>query len=98
MGVSVCADAREVTVCCIYHRPKGVDESSDESSSSSDDSDSSSGEDSDHEHGVGKCAHGRDVMNRQAKRRAAARKRPSPNAYEKVPKQRLPKSDDTKPS
>lgn len=72
------------TVCCIYHRPKAVDESSDESSS---DSDVSSGDEDagrkakdhkcggpDHDHGSGNRGDG-------SKKRA-----PSPNAYEKVPK------------
>ena len=71
-------------VCCIYHAPKGIDESSDESSSDSDDSDSgvddgaarpAGGRGRGHEgHGHG---HGK----------GEARKR-SPNAYEKMPKPR----------
>jgi len=69
-------------VCCIYHAPRGIDESSDESSSDSDDSES--GDDGSarparregrphkhsHDHGKGK-----------GKERAR-----SPNAYEKMPK------------
>lgn len=78
-------------VCCIYHKPKAVDESSDESSSDSD-SDSDSGSDRDgaqpaggkrqscgHEHGH---SHGRGRRNGKGKEKRA----PSPNAYEKVPK------------
>ncbi|RCI16297.1 hypothetical protein L249_2395 [Ophiocordyceps polyrhachis-furcata BCC 54312] len=81
-------------VCCIYHKPKAVDESSDESSSSdSDSSDSDSGDGADGEDGpAGKmpaCGRGR----RPDDRRGAKQKRPpSPNAYEKVPKQK-PKAD-----
>ncbi|VTT75579.1 unnamed protein product [Fusarium fujikuroi] len=78
-------------VCCIYHKPKAVDESSDESSSDSD-SDSDSGSDRDgaqpaggkrqscgHEHGH---SHGCGRRNGKGKEKRA----PSPNAYEKVPK------------
>ncbi|PHH77892.1 hypothetical protein CDD80_95 [Ophiocordyceps camponoti-rufipedis] len=81
-------------VCCIYHKPKAVDESSDESSSSDPDSDSDSGRESkgsDHRHGkTPSCGHGGD---RPAGRRSGKQKRPpSPNAYEKVPKQK-PKAE-----
>jgi len=82
-------------VCCIYHPPRGVDESSDESSSDSDDSDSDAGDDGaarparksgggrgnhnhDHDHDHGH-AHGKG----KGKGKGRAR---SPNAYEKVPK------------
>jgi len=73
-------------VCCIYHAPRPIDESSDESSSSDSDSDSgddgsarrsrkeSYGHNHHHNHGKGKASR---------KRRA-----PSPNAYEKIPKNR----------
>ena len=51
-------DVRSITVCCIYHKPKRFDESSDESSSSSDsDSDSDSEckhHDHEHNHGRGR--------------------------------------------
>lgn len=81
-------------VCCIYHKSKAVDESSDESSSSDSDSDSDSGpecERSDHGHGkTPSCEHG---GGRPAGRRCGKQKRPpSPNAYEKVPKQK-PKAE-----
>ncbi|EHK24448.1 uncharacterized protein TRIVIDRAFT_19035 [Trichoderma virens Gv29-8] len=87
-------------VCCIYHRPKGVDESSDESSSDSSSSDSdsdaeprrkkkASGDKDDcghsHEHGH-RHHHGR------GKRTNGKKRAPSPNAYEKIPK---PKPKDT---
>lgn len=77
-------------VCCIYHKPKGVDESSDESSSSSSDSDT----DSEPERGRGDdkkapaCgghSHGRAKRPKDGRRQ---KRPPSPNAYEKVPKQK----------
>ncbi|EFY87425.1 Type 1 phosphatases regulator ypi1 [Metarhizium acridum CQMa 102] len=77
-------------VCCIYHKPKGVDESSDESSSSSD-----SDTDSEPESGRGDgkkvpaCdgghSHGRARRPKGGRRQ---KRPPSPNAYEKVPKQK----------
>ncbi|KAL7937459.1 phosphatase inhibitor domain-containing protein [Trichoderma chlorosporum] len=88
-------------VCCIYHRPKGVDESSDESSSDSSSSDSDDSEaesrrkkkansdkdDCGHSHGPGhRHHHGR------GKRTNSKKRAPSPNAYEKIPK---PKPKDT---
>lgn len=81
-------------VCCIYHRPKAVDESSDESSS---DSDLSSGDegggDADKKGKGHKCGgpghnHGRGRKGKSGKGDRA----PSPNAYEKVPKVK-PKED-----
>ena len=81
-------------VCCIYHKEHPVGESSDESSSSSDDSDSNGddgharhvggkrkgrGRGHDHDHEEEDCGHGRE------KARMGKRK-PSPNAYEKMPK------------
>ncbi|TDZ31176.1 Type 1 phosphatases regulator YPI1 [Colletotrichum spinosum] len=102
-------------VCCIYHRPKAVDESSDESSSdSSSDSDSDSdgggrrrvpsGDhkgkgkskrehkcgDHDHDHDHDGHRHGRDGEDGQKKKR-----RPSPNAYERVPKPPKAKEGDS---
>lgn len=88
-------------VCCIYHRPKKVDESSDESSSDS----SSSGSDSDSEPerkrkvGGGKddCGHNHDHDHNHSHKRGrktnSKKRTPSPNAYEKIPKQ---KPKDTK--
>ncbi|KAK5997051.1 Type 1 phosphatases regulator YPI1 [Cladobotryum mycophilum] len=77
-------------VCCIYHRPKGVDESSDESSSDSD-SDSDSGADNDRakptKGGGNGCGHSHDHKHGRSKKRDGKQKRPpSPNAYERVPK------------
>lgn len=81
-------------VCCIYHKPKAVDESSDESSSSSD-SDASSGAGSDYDADrKGKaraCGHdhgrrGRKKDHKKGDDGESRRRRPSPNAYEKVPK------------
>lgn len=70
-------------VCCIYHKPKGVDESSDESSSSDSDSDSEP------ERADGKktvaCGHGHSRRRGRENKRERA---PSPNAYEKVPRQK----------
>ncbi|KAF4123807.1 hypothetical protein GMORB2_5523, partial [Geosmithia morbida] len=82
---------RTETVCCIYHRPKPVDESSDESSSSSDD-DSSSGDDhhqEPHHHGKGKGKGNDDACGGHShgkKKPPKQNRAPSPNAYEKVPK------------
>ncbi|VUC22081.1 unnamed protein product [Clonostachys rosea] len=74
-------------VCCIYHKPKAVDESSDESSSDSDSDSSSDEPDADHR-GKGK-QHDHDHCGRKGKRDGKPSKRaPSPNAYEKVPKPR----------
>lgn len=84
-------------VCCIYHRPKGVDESSDESSSDSSDSDSDSGSEPERKRKVsdGKddCGHnhdhGHNHSHRRGRRTNGKKKRePSPNAYEKIPKQK----------
>ncbi|KJZ80404.1 hypothetical protein HIM_00254 [Hirsutella minnesotensis 3608] len=91
---------RSSKVCCIYHKPKGVDESSDESSSdSSSSSDSDSDSDKDKGGGGGKvpaCGHSHHGGGRRSrgKKRADKQKRrpPSPNAYEKVPKPK-PKDD-----
>ncbi len=83
-------------VCCIYHKPKAVDESSDESSSddssSSSDSDSDSGADDKKRSGDAKktpaCGHSHGHgRSRRRKGQGDKQKRPpSPNAYEKVPK------------
>jgi protein phosphatase 1 regulatory subunit 11 len=80
-----------IVVCCIYHAPRGIDESSDESSSDSDDSESDSGDDGsarparrqDNHHGPGhnhNHDHGHD-----GKGKGKERER-SPNAYEKIPR------------
>ncbi|OAA52427.1 Protein phosphatase inhibitor [Beauveria brongniartii RCEF 3172] len=85
-------------VCCIYHKPKAVDESSDESSS---DSSSSSDSESDYEErmrrGRGRNGSGRDEDGHRegcdhahdhghGKPNDKQKRPPSPNAYEKVPK------------
>ncbi|KAH8811881.1 type 1 phosphatases regulator ypi1 [Xylogone sp. PMI_703] len=73
-------------VCCIYHAPRPIDESSDESSSSSD-SDSDSGDDgSARPSRKEKCGHNHN--HDHGKDKASRKRRPSPNAYEKVPKNR----------
>lgn len=81
-------------VCCIYHRPKAVDESSDESSSSSSsdsDSDSDARANPKHSHGDDCPGHNHSHRHggRSRKRRGDGEKKdrkPSPNAYERVPK------------
>lgn len=91
-------------VCCIYHRPKKVDESSDESSSDSSSSDSDSDSEPERKRKVGgdkgDCNHNHDHDHdhshghKRGRRTNGKKKRtPSPNAYEKVPKQ---KPKDTK--
>ncbi|KAJ3497783.1 hypothetical protein NLG97_g1637 [Lecanicillium saksenae] len=87
-------------VCCIYHKPKAVDESSDESSSdSSSDSESDyedrmrrskarngKGRDKDGGHEGCDHSHDHDHDHDHDKRREKQKRAPSPNAYEKVPK------------
>lgn len=81
-------------VCCIYHAPKAVDESSDESdssssSSSSDDSDSDAGEGSSRRVDADRVGKGKGHAHGRGRRKDGNVKRqrkPSPNAYEKVPK------------
>jgi protein phosphatase 1 regulatory subunit 11 len=80
-------------VCCIYHKPKPVDESSDESSSSDSsdyDSDASDGAkrvggDKDRDCGH---SHGRGHRHGRGKKPEGEKRDPSPNAYEKIPKQK----------
>ncbi|KAK2625856.1 hypothetical protein QTJ16_005168 [Diplocarpon rosae] len=77
-------------VCCIYHAPKGIDESSDESES--DESDSDSGDDGGARPAGGKgkkgCTHGRDhdEGNGEGGSKGRGSMKRSPNAYERVPK------------
>lgn len=87
-------------VCCIYHRPKAVDESSDESSSDSD-SDSGSEQEGAKPSGGKKHAcgghdhdHARGRKGGKGKGKGKEKRAPSPNAYEKVPKQK-PKGGST---
>ncbi|KAF2704792.1 hypothetical protein K504DRAFT_484943 [Pleomassaria siparia CBS 279.74] len=98
-------------VCCIYHKPRVVGESSDESSSdSSSDSESDSEPDNstarpvgggrrggnprgrrphDHDHGDHDHDHGNgEGPSGPPKRRRRPQRKHSPNAYEKVPKQK----------
>lgn len=75
-------------VCCIYHKPKAVDESSDESSSSSDEDSEDEKHDADKKGKEHACRHGHGhgrgrQTNGDGKK---VERRPSPNAYEKVPK------------
>ncbi|EGX93164.1 Protein phosphatase inhibitor [Cordyceps militaris CM01] len=83
-------------VCCIYHKPKAVDESSDESSSDSS-SDSESDYEEDMRRGKGRSGRGHDKDGEpegcshshghdHGKPREKQKRPPSPNAYEKVPK------------
>jgi len=89
-------------VCCIYHKPKGKGESSDEDSSDS----SSSSDESDSEPDLSRAQpkrrdrahnhddHGPDCGDqhgKSGKSKGKARK-PSPNAYERVPKRKDPKT------
>ncbi|KAF2846351.1 hypothetical protein T440DRAFT_471995 [Plenodomus tracheiphilus IPT5] len=93
-------------VCCIYHKPRAADESSDDDSSDSSSSDSDSDSEPDnstarpagrngdhrgrkpHSHDHGDCGHGHDHGEGSEKppKRARQRRKPSPNAYEKMPK------------
>ncbi|CAM1503874.1 Fc.00g014650.m01.CDS01 [Cosmosporella sp. VM-42] len=75
-------------VCCIYHKPKAVDESSGESSSDSSDSDSDSGTDGAKPVGGKRdCGHDHGRRKRGSGSKKGKEKRsPSPNAYEKIPK------------
>ncbi|KAL1980202.1 hypothetical protein VTN96DRAFT_4468 [Rasamsonia emersonii] len=88
-------------VCCIYHKPRPVGESSSESSSSSDSSssDTESDSDSDVVNGQdrairGRCSHadGGHVDDSTScpsghhHKRKSKKRKPSPNAYERVPK------------
>ncbi|KAL2149569.1 hypothetical protein VTH82DRAFT_8220 [Thermothelomyces myriococcoides] len=85
-------------VCCIYHRPRGIDESSDESSSSdssdSSDSDSDGGgkRPRDHDHGHDCDGHSHSHRGRGHGKKSR-RRTPSPNAYEKMPRYDKPRKD-----
>jgi protein phosphatase 1 regulatory subunit 11 len=74
-------------VCCIYHKEHPVGESSDESSSDSEDSDS--GDDGNARMVGGKRkAHGHehDGCDHNHGKARKGKKKPSPNAYERMPK------------
>ncbi|KAL2160253.1 hypothetical protein VTH06DRAFT_1426 [Thermothelomyces fergusii] len=91
-------------VCCIYHRPRGLDESSDSSSSSDSSGSDSSDSDSDaeggrkprdhhhHDHAHDCDGHSHSHRGRAHGKRSRRRK-PSPNAYEKMPRYDRPKKD-----
>ncbi|KAL2205333.1 hypothetical protein CC79DRAFT_1335860 [Sarocladium strictum] len=73
-------------VCCIYHKPKAVGESSDESSS---DSDSSTDSEDGSKRKAMDADRSRDAMRGRRKGHGhgdKGKRKPSPNAYEKVPK------------
>lgn len=78
-------------VCCIYHKERAVGESSDESSS---DSDSDSGKDGNVDGrarmGKGKegekCGHEGHAHGKGKGKGKKGKRRPSPNAYERMPK------------
>lgn len=85
----------EPIVCCIYHKPRPVGESSSESSSSdSSSSDTDSDSDSEGRAIRGRCNHadGRHVDDSTScpsghhHKRKSKKRKPSPNAYERVPK------------
>ncbi|CAO3638941.1 unnamed protein product [Cunninghamella blakesleeana] len=74
-------------ICCIYHKPREVGESSDESSSSSSDSDSDSDGD---DHSNGRCNH------KHGKKKKRNPRSVSPNAYERQPVYKKDESKSTK--
>jgi hypothetical protein len=89
--------ARLSLVCCIYHKARPVGESSSESDSSSSDSDQSTGDAGSrrnchhihHNHRVGaqeSPERGRAGSGHSHDSRKTKRRKPSPNAYEKMPK------------
>lgn len=92
------------SVCCIYHKPKAVDESSDDSSDSSsssdEDSDADNTADADRKGKEHACGHNHGSGRSRGKKRQGGKKQkrpPSPNAYEKVPKPKpKDKSGETK--
>lgn len=74
----------QLAVCCIYHAPKqNIDDSSSESDSSSSSDDSDSGADDGAARPVGGAKRGREHKHKHGK---GCKRKPSPNAYEKMPK------------
>lgn len=80
-------------VCCIYHRPRALGESSDESSSSSSSDESDSDDDYDNHNrqraSRRECGHGHGHEHdneHEGHTHTHKHKKPSPNAYERVPK------------
>lgn len=72
-------------VCCIYHAPKqNIDDSSSESDSSSDSDSDSSGADDGSARPVGGAKRGRAKKHKHGDE--CGKRKPSPNAYEKMPK------------
>ncbi|KAJ8661615.1 hypothetical protein O0I10_002422 [Lichtheimia ornata] len=73
-------------ICCIYHRPRAVGESSDEESSSDSSSSSSDSSDSDNDHSD-HCDHHHHHHRHQSKKKKKKRnpREASPNAYERQP-------------
>lgn len=65
-------------VCCIYHKPHAIGESSESESSS--DSDNSSSSEDERPHINGKCTHKHPVQKKRRNPREV-----SPNAYERQP-------------
>ncbi|KAI9712938.1 MAG: Type 1 phosphatases regulator ypi1 [Chrysothrix sp. TS-e1954] len=83
-------------VCCIYHKPRTVGESSDEDSSSDSSDDDGDGDSGSNDDGAARPAnsaghrHGDDSCGQHQSGKAKGRtKQPSPNAYEKQPKPAL---------
>jgi len=81
-------------VCCIYHAPKGIDESSDESSDSSSDESDSGDDGAARPSRAGREGHaqGHGHSHDHGKGKKGKGRAMSPNAYEKVPKVK-PKAD-----
>ncbi|KAI8646575.1 phosphatase inhibitor-domain-containing protein [Parasitella parasitica] len=69
---------KKTKICCIYHKPHAVGESSESESDSSSDDSSSSGSDSDSNHA--KCNHNHGQRKKKRNPRDV-----SPNAYERQP-------------
>ncbi|KAI9354012.1 phosphatase inhibitor-domain-containing protein [Pilaira anomala] len=72
---------KKTKICCIYHKPHAVGESS-ESESSSSDSDNSSSSEDERPHRNGKCTHKHPIQKKKKKRNP---REVSPNAYERQP-------------
>ncbi|CDH55614.1 hypothetical protein RO3G_10091 [Lichtheimia corymbifera JMRC:FSU:9682] len=71
-------------ICCIYHRPRAVGESSDEESSSDSSSSSSDSSDSDNDHSDHCDHHHHRHQSKKIKKKRNPREA-SPNAYERQP-------------
>lgn len=88
-------------MCCIYHKPRAVGESSSESDSPESDSDT----DSDVDNGEARMAnnrsqnrhmhHGQGHDDSSGHSRKPAKRKPKVNAYERVPKYDTKKAEDT---